>query len=56
MSYQQALNRIIKPPIAIVDSDSMLDMTSLVDQETDVADYNGNAKYEHIGIKHEQCR
>ncbi|PSN74311.1 hypothetical protein BS50DRAFT_539489 [Corynespora cassiicola Philippines] len=41
-SYQQALARVMEPPTTVADPEQVLNFTSLVDEESYLANYNGD--------------
>ncbi|KAF2007501.1 hypothetical protein P154DRAFT_614840 [Amniculicola lignicola CBS 123094] len=53
-SYQVALARVTEPPTEIVDSEAVLNTTSLVDEESYVASFNGDGGFEVTEVTSER--
>ena len=53
-SYQQALAKVTFPPTTVINSSDTLNVTSLVDEKSYVANYNADANFELMEITQEQ--
>ena len=51
-SYQESLAKVTTPPEAVVATDAILNVTSLVDEDSYIATYNGETNFEAMEIHH----